>query len=195
MSVENIRPYVFHEKQKIPCKKGLDPKGIFPAFDPSPCTFTDEGMDIEYNHTVKTRDGFNLRADIYLPHDRPGDARLPIVLVYTAFGKKTPFDISQLPATRDFDPGYNGVVFSKYIVFEGSDPVFWTKHGFAYVVVDSRGSFASDGDFGSFFTKSDGRDACDVIEYLGTRKWSNGCVGMLGASGLGAIQWWVFSAR
>jgi putative CocE/NonD family hydrolase len=74
------------------------------------------------------------------------------------------------------------VTCSIYLIFEASDPAFWTKNGFAYVAVDSRGSFASEEKFFSFITKSDGRDAADVIEYLGEQPWSNGRVGMIGAS-------------
>jgi putative CocE/NonD family hydrolase len=182
--------YVIHENQKVPCTKGLAPKDLFPGFDPTPRTFIDDGMRIEYNQPIKLRDGVQLRADLYFPENQPENVKLPIVLVFTPFGKKTPFDISKLPTSREFDPGYHGVTFSKYLIFEASDPAFWTKNGFAYVAVDSRGSFASEGEFFSFITKSDGRDACDVIEYLGERPWSNGRVGMIGASGLGHIQWY-----
>ncbi|KAJ5897391.1 hypothetical protein N7504_007679 [Penicillium tannophilum] len=181
--------HVIHENQKVPVTKGLAPKDVFPGFDPTPRTFIDEGMKIEYNHPIKLRDGVQLRADIYRPENQPENVKLPIVLVYTPFGKQTPFDISKVPTSRDFDPGYHGVIFSKYLIFEATDPAFWTKNGFAYVAVDSRGSFASEGEFFSFLTKSDGRDAYDVIEYLGERPWSNGRVGMIGASGLGHIQW------
>ena len=134
------------------------------------------------------RDGIKLRADIFRPSSQPG-TKLPIVLAFTPYGKQNPFDVASIPASRDFDPGLDGVTCSKYAVFEGSDPAFWTKQGFAYVAVDSRGSFASEGEEVLFLTKADGEDAYDTIEHLASREWSNGHVGMIGASALGAIQW------
>ena len=76
--------------------------------------------------------------------------KLRIVLAITPYGKQNPFDISQIPASRDFDPGLSGVKCSRYAPFEGSDPVFWTREGFVYIAVDGRGSFASEADFASF---------------------------------------------
>lgn len=148
-------------------------------------------MDIEYNHPIAVRDGIVLRADIYLPHDRATDSKLPVVLAITPYGKQSPFDVSLIPESRDFDAGLNGIICSRYAPFEGSDPYFWTRQGFAYVVADARGSYASEGEFLSFVSKLDGLDAHDIVEYLGTQPWSNGKVGMIGASALGAIQWCV----
>ncbi|TXB97209.1 hypothetical protein FocTR4_00011893 [Fusarium oxysporum f. sp. cubense] len=145
-------------------------------------------MDVEYNHDIDMRDGVKLRGDIFRPCSS-STTRLPIVLAMTPYGKQSPFDVTQILPSKDFDAGFDGVRFSNHLVFEGSDPVFWTKNGFAYVVVDARGSFASEGEEASFASQSDGVDAYDVIEYLGTAPWSNGHVGMIGASALGAIQW------
>lgn len=144
-------------------------------------------MDIEFNHDVPMRDGIKLRADIFRPTGSAGPSGLPVVLAITPYGKQNPFDVSSIPPSRDFNPGFDGVVQSKYAPFEGSDPAFWTKEGFAYVVIDSRGFFASEGEKASFVSKADGIDAYDAIEYFGTRPWSNGRVGMIGASALGAI--------
>lgn len=115
-----------------------------------------------------------------------------MVLAITPYGKQNPFDVSLIPESREWDAGFNGVNFSKFTIFEGSDPHFWTQHGFAYVAVDSRRSFAPEGDFLPFLSKLSGLDAYDIIECLGTRvPWSNGRVGMIGASALGAVQWYL----
>ncbi|RYC80092.1 hypothetical protein BFJ63_vAg17016 [Fusarium oxysporum f. sp. narcissi] len=174
----------------FPWKPSVGPKQIFPTFDASNRRFIDTkyGMSIEYNYDIPMKDGVKLRGDMFHPITS-STTKLPIVLTITPYGKQSPFDITQVPPSKDFDAGFDGVQFSKYTVFEGSDPVFWTKNGFAYVVVDARGSFASEGENASFAACSDGVDAYDVIEYLGTRPWSNGHVGMIGASALGAIQW------
>ncbi|GES63748.1 CocE/NonD family hydrolase [Aspergillus terreus] len=180
----------------FPWRPSQGPKAVFPTFDPSHRQLkdTDYGMDIEYNHDVPMRDGVKLRADIFRPLD-PAITQIPVVLAVTPYGKQSPFDVTQIPPSKDFDPGFDGVRFSKHNVFEGSDPVFWVKHGFSYVAVDARGSFASEGEKASFAARSDGIDAYDVIEYLGTRPWCNGHVGMIGASALGAIQWQAAALR
>lgn len=173
-----------------PFKPSKGPTTIFPAFDPSHRTFSADGMLIEYNHDVPMRDGVLLRADIFKPDNVGDNTKVPVVLAITPYGKQNPFDVSQIPPSRDFDPGFGGVSWSKHAPFEGSDPVFWTRQGFAYVVVDSRGSFASEGEKANFCSKADGIDAHDTIEYFGDCSWSNGHVGMIGASALGAIQWY-----
>jgi putative CocE/NonD family hydrolase len=180
----------------FPWRPSQGPKAVFPTFDPSHRQLkdTDYGMDIEYNHDVPMRDGVKLRADIFRPLD-PAITQIPVVLAVTPYGKQSPSDVTQIPPSKDFDAGFDGVRFSKHNVFEGSDPVFWVKHGFSYVAVDARGSFASEGEKASFAARSDGIDAYDVIEYLGTRPWCNGHVGMIGASALGAIQWCVTLPR
>jgi putative CocE/NonD family hydrolase len=172
-----------------PFKPSLGPKPIFSSFDPSPRSFNDEGMSIQFNQDVPMRDGVRLRADIFLPLDAQPNKRLPLVLAITPYGKQNPFDVSAFPPSRDFDPGFNGVSMSKYTVFEGSDPAFWTRKGFAYVAIDSRGSYASEGSKANFASKADGVDGYDAVEHFAGLPWSNGHVGMIGASALGAIQW------
>lgn len=171
-------------------RPSIGPKTIFPTFDPSNHEFQDTNyhMDIEYNHDISMRDGIKLRGDIFKPLNTTASA-FPVVLAITPYGKQNPFDVSQIPVSREFDAGFDGVTCSKYTVFEGSDPAFWTKHGFAYVAVDARGSYASEGEKATLCTRSDALDAYDAIEYLAARSWSNGHVGMIGASALGAIQW------
>jgi predicted acyl esterase len=175
-----------------PFKASIGPKTIFASFDPSPRSFSDDGMAIQFNQDVPMRDGVRLRADIFRPLDARPDQRLPVVLAITPYGKQNPFDVSAFPPSRDFDPGFNGVLMSKYTVFEGSDPVFWTKRGFAYVAIDSRGSYASEGQKANFVSKADAVDGYDAVEHFAALPWSNGHVGMIGASALGAIQWSVF---
>lgn len=168
----------------------MGPKTIFPAFDPPNRRFQDADyhMDIEYNHDIPMRDGIKLRADIFKPLDTTASA-LPVVLAVTPYVKQSPFDVSQIPVSREFNPGLDGVTCSKYTVFEGSDPAFWTRHGFAFVAVDARGSYASEGEKASFLTRSDALDVYDAIEYLAAKPWSNGYIGMIGVSALGFIQW------
>ncbi|SPJ90358.1 uncharacterized protein FTOL_13239 [Fusarium torulosum] len=194
-SVTTTQDHFALMEQLCPFKPARGPKQVFPAFDSSHRNFVDEGMQIEFNHAIQTRDGADLAADIYLPIGLSEGSKLPVVLAITPYGKQNAFDASKIPPSRNFDPGFDGVVFSKYTPFEASDPAFWTKQGFAYVIVDARGSYASGGARLTFVSKLDGLDAYDIIEYLGTRPWTNGHVGMIGSSALGAIQWQAASLR
>ncbi|KAH8698718.1 Alpha/Beta hydrolase protein [Talaromyces proteolyticus] len=181
----------------LPSKPSKGPKAVFPTFDPSYREFNEEGMSIIYNEDIPVRDGTKLRGDIFRPLNTTldGNEKWPIVLAITPFGKQVPSerDQSKTPPSKEFDAGYDGVYMSKFSTFEGSDPAFWTKHGFIYVIVDSRGSFASEGTRTTLVTPVDALDAYDVIEHLGALRWSNGHIGMIGSSALGTIQWFAAS--
>jgi len=59
--------------------------------------------------------------------------------------------------------------------------------GYALVVQDCRGRFASEGDFVPY--NSEGQDGYDAIEWLQRQKWCDGRIAMWGASYFGATQW------
>jgi predicted acyl esterase len=59
----------------------------------------------------------------------------------------------------------------------------WTNREFALVVQDCRGSFKSEGEYRPFMT--DHVDGYDTIEWIAKQPWSNGKVGMYGASAMG----------
>ncbi|KAI5780402.1 Alpha/Beta hydrolase protein [Geopyxis carbonaria] len=163
------------------------PLAVMPTFSAAPRQFTDMGMSITYNHPITTRDGITLAADLFLPTNATGP--LPTILCITPYGKQNVHDPSLAPPSHDFDPGLDGVTHSRHFVFEGGDPPFWTRAGFAFVAADTRGSFASGGAKLVFVGRSDGADGHDIVEHLASLPWSNGRVGMLGASALGHIQW------
>ena len=59
----------------------------------------------------------------------------------------------------------------------------WTGRGFALVAQDCRGTGKSEGDYRPFTT--DHTDGFDTIEWVAKQTWSNGKVGMFGASAMG----------
>lgn len=59
----------------------------------------------------------------------------------------------------------------------------WTSNGYAYVVQDCRGRFASEGKYTPFM--DDHLDGYDTVEWAAKQSWSNGKVGMIGASAMG----------
>ncbi len=61
--------------------------------------------------------------------------------------------------------------------------------GFAVAVVDVRGTGGSQGNLDqNYFSPREARDGYDLVQYLGTRRWSNGRVGMSGGSYVGITQ-------
>ncbi len=107
---------------------------------------------------VPMRDGVVLRADIWRP---VALGRHP-TLVY-----RTPYDKT---------PTAQGALVTKAVA-----------RGYAVVVQDVRGRFASDGEFRAY--TQEGADGFDTIEWAAAQPWSNGQVGTFGLSYPGAVQW------
>lgn len=118
-------------------------------------------IKVELDVPVRMRDGTVLRADVYRP-DAGG--KFPILL------KRTPYDKS-VAARRTI-----------YL-----DPIRAASHGYAVVIQDVRGRYASDGDFSPFFQEMD--DGYDTVEWCAGQPYSSGRVGMFGRSYHGATQW------
>jgi len=64
---------------------------------------------------------------------------------------------------------------------------FYTRRGYVVAVQDVRGRFGSEGVWEPFVHEA--KDGYDAIEWLARQPWSNGKVGMIGASYLGWVQW------
>jgi hypothetical protein len=107
---------------------------------------------------VPMRDGVRLAADLYLPKER---GRLATLLIRTPYNRK----------------GTNASSYS-----------FFTRRGFAVLVQDVRGRYASQGVFG--LVQQEGPDADDTLNWIAAQPWSDGRVVMAGASYLGINQWW-----
>ena len=67
------------------------------------------------------------------------------------------------------------------------------SHGYAVVIQDTRGRFASEGQFYPFLNEMD--DGYDTVEWCASQPWSTGKVGMFGRSYVGATQWLAALAR
>ena len=117
-------------------------------------------LRVETDLAVPMRDGTVLRADVYRP-DGPGP--YPVLLQRTPYDKTTP-----------------GVML-------GLDPLKSAKQGYATVIQDVRGRYASEGEFYAF--RNEINDGYDTVEWAAAQPWSSGKVGMYGASYVGATQW------
>ncbi len=107
---------------------------------------------------VPMRDGIRLAADLFLP-GRNG--RWPAVLVRTPYSRKHPSNSSYR---------------------------FFVARGYAVVIEDVRGRYASQGVFNNI--AQEGPDGSDTINWISVQPWSDGRVAMAGASYPGIVQWW-----
>ncbi len=107
---------------------------------------------------VPMRDGVHLAADVFLPR---ATGRWPTVLFRTPYNRKG-------PPSRN----YRGFL----------------RHGYAVVIEDVRGRYASQGVFGTI--EQEGPDGNDTINWVAEQPWSNTRVAMAGASYLGMATWW-----
>ncbi len=73
------------------------------------------------------------------------------------------------------------------------DGRFYARRGYAMAIQDVRGRFGSAGAWEPFVNEKE--DGYDTIEWLAKQPWSNGKVGMIGASYLGWVQWWAASQK
>jgi len=117
------------------------------------------GPIVQKNIAVRMRDGVILRADIMLPS---AHGKFPVLVYRTPYGK-------------DRAP-------SEWSTFEKA-----VARGYAVVVEDVRGRYASDGEFTPY--RNEGRDGYDTIEWAAAQPWSDQSVGTFGLSYPGAVQW------
>jgi len=89
-----------------------------------------------------------------------GSHRLPAILVRTPYNRK-----------NESLRGYR----------------LFARHGYAVIIEDVRGRYGSSGEFGSI--EQEGPDGSDTINWIADQPWSDGRVGMAGASYLGIVQW------
>ncbi|MDQ3326428.1 MAG: CocE/NonD family hydrolase [Actinomycetota bacterium] len=119
-------------------------------------------MDIAIHKFVQVpmRDGVSLAADVYRPTE---EGRYPTLVNRLPYNK-------ELPSMHSF-----------------FDTLRAVQAGYAVVVQDTRGRYASAGEFTPFVHEA--ADGADTIEWAAAQPWSTGAVGMVGASYYGATQW------
>ena len=114
-------------------------------------------VTVELDVPARMRDEVTLRANVYRPG---GEGPWPTLLTRTPYDKNVP---------------------------EWLDPVQTAAQGFMVVIQDTRGRFASDGEWIPLhFEREDGYD---TVEWAARLPGSNGRVGMYGPSYVGNTQW------
>ena len=113
---------------------------------------------IEHDVPMKTRDNITLYADIYRPKS---SGKFPVILMRTPYDKRASWAVSP--------------VFGEMV-----------PRGYVVILQDVRGRYASEGEWYPF--KHEQADGYDAIEWAAMLPYSDGKVGMIGASYVGATQ-------
>ncbi|KAM5342010.1 hypothetical protein ACJ41O_015041 [Fusarium nematophilum] len=113
---------------------------------------------------VPMRDGIKLSTHLYLPGGGRGAGK-----TYSAILSRTPYDKSSLYTAIKFEAEY------------------YNSRGFAFVAQDVRGKYFSEGETDPY--TYDVQDGYDTVEWIVCQPWSNGKVGLTGASYYGFTVW------
>lgn len=151
---------------------------VKPPFRPIPVDIV-----FEKDVAVTLRDGVTIRVDVFRP---VGTDQVPVIVAWSPYGKGQGASASVMGIFGMV--GLDNGIMSGLAKFEAPDPAYWVAQGYAICNPDVRGVFESDGD-SVLWDRQEGRDAYDLIEWLGVQDWSNGKVGMSGTSYLAASQW------
>jgi putative CocE/NonD family hydrolase len=122
---------------------------------------------------ASVRDGTRLAVTRYVPADGPQQSRFPTLLWY-------------LPGHRESIDLKTGEIRS---AMSRADLEFFTSRGYVVAIAEMRGSGAS---FGTRILDRGpqiGRDGKDLVDWIARQPWSDGRVGMIGASYQGFSQY------
>jgi putative CocE/NonD family hydrolase len=117
------------------------------------------------------RDGVRVAVDVYLPTSLAPGTRLPTILHQTRYFRA--HDVRWFAT-----PFFHGVLeprIARYVA-----------RGYAYVVIDTRGSGASFGTRSQEFAPDELRDAYEIADWIVAQPWSSGVIGAVGGSYEGA---------
>ncbi|MBI3567260.1 MAG: CocE/NonD family hydrolase [Gemmatimonadetes bacterium] len=114
---------------------------------------------IERKVMVPMRDGKRMAADVYYPKDA---------------SQKYPAIFSRTPYNFNYWDVRNGVPADMTSILDA------VKRGYAMVIMNERGHFFSEGDYDILGPPT--TDGYDEIQWISTRPWSNGKVGLIGCS-------------
>ena len=159
-------------------RQGLPPdEHGYPGFNPRTDEF--DKYVVERDIVVPLADGGQVIVDVYRTL---GLTDLPAVISWSPYGKhKSQKDLKALIKFEDDE-------LIDTAGFESLQPAWWCPRGYALVAADPRGCWGTPGDV-TTITPDEAADCYDLIEWAGTQSWSNGKVGMAGASYPAMIQW------
>ncbi|HLP50509.1 MAG TPA: CocE/NonD family hydrolase [Chitinophagales bacterium] len=127
-----------------------------------------------HSYYVPMRDSVKLAVDVFLPKKLKAGDKVPTILYLTRYVRsvqaKFPFNLFMDPVLTVVHP---------------SEVELFTSHGYACVVVDVRGTGASQGDRRMEFSPEEVADGKDIVDWIVAQPWSAGKVGTTGVSYLG----------
>jgi putative CocE/NonD family hydrolase len=118
---------------------------------------------------VTMRDGVRIAVTTNLPRTRGVDERLPVMLLQTRYHRAQDL---RFPLNLLIGPGPRATPLVEPFV----------RNGYAYVLVDVRGSGASFGTYGFPFSPQERADGVEILTWIARQPWSNGKVGTEGVS-------------
>ena len=133
-------------------------------------------MIVEKDVMVTARDGVKLAVDVYRP-DAPG--AFPGLFTISVYGK----DTQNFPTPPQ---EFGGSMYEASI--EAGDIEYFVSRGYCYVVGDYRGIGSSEGEMPGMFSKYEGEDGYDIIEWMARQPWCNGQIGGTGTCYFGFTQ-------
>lgn len=127
-----------------------------------------------HSYYVQMRDSIKLAVDVYLPKKLEAGKKIPTILYLTRYVRavqaKFPFNLIK-------DPVLTTVSEKEIELF--------TSYGYACVIVDVRGTGASQGGRNMEFSPEEVQDGKDIVDWIIAQAWSSGKVGTTGVSYLG----------
>jgi len=116
-------------------------------------------------------DGVRLAVDVYLPQMADGLTRVPTILFQTRYYRDIEF---RWPFSRLIRVPWVEQAF------------FFGMHGYAFVILDTRGSGASFGHRVSDLSSRETKDGTEIVDWITSQPWSDGTVAAYGDSYAGA---------
>ena len=118
---------------------------------------------------LEMRDGIKIAIDVYLPKSLQSGEKIPTILGQTRHYRRAIIRPVLRPILNMLSP-FNKMV-KRYL-----------SHGYAFVMVDARGSGASFGSRAMEWSPDEVKDGAEVVDWIIAQDWSDGKVGATGVS-------------
>ncbi len=149
-----------------------DQQTLFGAYEGQALQY--EGMTTQSVY-IPMRDGIKLAAEVVLPKNLPPGVKIPALLSQTRYWRATEL---KAPFKWFLKPEMLDPYFGKF-------KPFFSSHGYAFVLVDVRGTGASFGTCPYPWPMDSIEDAREIVDWIVAQPWSAGKVGAYGISYLG----------
>ena len=123
------------------------------------------------------RDSVRIAADLYLPRGHKPSEKLPTVLFLSRYVRS----IQAIPILRFLKPYITTTVSLNEVQY-------YVRHGYAVMIVDTRGSGASTGVRKMEMHPDEVADTREIADWIVAQPWSNGRIGTSGVSYLGTTS-------